>query len=103
VINVLVKTEYDYSDEFTVSGFCIMTQEEYEATYIKLVKHFDNDNSTHIECYFGTNESIYLESFKDVWKGMSVSLMTDEETKIIEHIFDRSWGLCTFDQIVDGL
>lgn len=82
----VIKTIFDYADEFNVDGIKIVTDEECEE-YLKMIDHLDKLDSIKddIEIYFGTNEFYTLYDFsKDDIKIIDIE---DSEVKTFQKIF----------------
>jgi hypothetical protein len=91
VTTVLVKTTYNYADEFDVYGLIVMDESIYLKGRTAVQLHFDNDGDE-IEIYFGTNEAINIESFEDFESGIEIEYLTDDEVDMLERLLDSQFG-----------
>lgn len=82
---LLVKSNFDYSDEFDVKGFALYTEEAWNNYLIAAQKFFDEND--YIEQYFGTNEMIVVEDFDDMLRGYEVVEITNAEWETLNKLF----------------
>ena len=97
--NLLIKTSYDFHCHY--DGFVIMTKEDYEIALDELEQAFVDDEF-YIEVSID-NEFLSFESYSDIMEGIEVIELTDSEYTSFMEIFGDRYGLCTFDQIINGL
>lgn len=81
-IKILVKCEFDWADEMDVYGFSTFEPREWEYVCKEI-----NAIEYPIDWYVGTNEEITFDSADDIFRGFDVSVLTSEETEIIERRF----------------
>ena len=84
----LIKTEYDYSDEFDVSGMRIVSEDELE----KINRNIDNVKNYPMTCCFGTNEELEFIDPDDVKHGLTITEISEEEEDIIVKLFGPGFG-----------
>lgn len=80
---VLVKTCYDYSDEFDVKGAILMEAGKLFAHVQALEKYFEDGNGL-LEVYFGTNEAIRFSSIDDVTYGIEVADLNVIDAEVLK-------------------
>lgn len=85
---VLVKFNFDYADEFDLNGFYVTTSEEFTSDMEYLKINF----KPNIEKYFGTNESIIIESIKEIENAYSITSITEEEYNTLKKLFGKSYS-----------
>jgi hypothetical protein len=94
VDKLLVKMDADYADEFSVYGFSIMSQEDYDKMMelaAKAIKHRGE-----IEVGFGTNEGLLWDSVEGLKRSFTIRKITDQEAMTLENMFGTdSFGTCT--------
>ena len=79
---VLVKFKKDYADEFDVSGLKVVLKEDWE----KEVERFRNCKYP-FEKYFGTNEALEFDSFKELMSAFRVYDLDKEDYCILKKYF----------------
>ena len=78
----LVKCEADYSDEFDVYGFEVMSKKRWEA-----IKEAIKRINYPVEFYFGTNEGLMPESPKELLSYFTVVEISKEEVEVLKKFF----------------
>jgi len=90
---VLVKFSGDYADEFDVTGFVIYDRDKLEEQ-LKVVE--ENWNLGHEngerEFYFGSNQAVICESWKEFRNYFTIFDITEKEEKVINKFFPGVWG-----------
>ena len=112
---ILVKFEDNYADEFDLNGFFITTKPEWEKILVAAKKSFaplEAENATkkaaidakiaageyayfrpnEKEFYFGTNESLFYESFEDWFSSYMVVELTNEVAEFMQATFPYGFG-----------
>lgn len=79
----LVKFDKDWADEFSVYGFAIFEQSEWDDLYKKLKKNKNKE----VSFGFGTNEGWDNESIGDFLSDIKVIQITNEEKLVITKLF----------------
>jgi len=97
----LVKFEADYADEFDVHGFRVMSKPDWDDFVSKAEKV-----NYPIEIYFGTNEAIEVDSFKELMRSFKVTELNETDAKCISQHFNNYANRCEFgwdpiDHIID--
>jgi len=98
----LVKCQADYSDEFDVYGFKVMSDEQ----WIILQENIKKCNYP-MEVYFGTNEALIFESPNEIMRSLTAIEMTPEEVEVLKKGFGTSYdnsinyGAGIIDNIID--
>lgn len=100
--NLFIEFNSNYADEFDISGFLIMSEEEWEEHKLVAEKRFSSlepterstrrGESPSLEVYFGTNEQIIYESLSEYLRSFTVTEISDEERATLEKFFKPSWG-----------
>lgn len=88
-MSVLIKTTFDYADEFDCCEMCVMADEDYEIWLNSWERRLTNET---VEIYFGTNEALQIMSFEEFKQGLEVSELTEAEAKVFDKFFDGSFG-----------
>jgi hypothetical protein len=83
---LLVELSMDWADEFTVNGFRVMTESQWE-DHKRLVRKKKEDS--HIEVYFGTNEALEWEGAEEYIDSFSITEITDEEADVLKRFFGQ--------------
>lgn len=80
---ILVNYNDDWADEFSIYGFCIVT----ESVWKEFQKYIKNKSFEGQEMYFGTNEFIefYYKSYKSSFK---IQEITKKECVFLEKTFN---------------
>lgn len=81
-MDVLITFESDWSDEFTVYGFCIMPKDQWLNFQEKLHEYFKYDN--YLDWYFGTNEHIEWSGYSEVIECLRERDLTPTESLILK-------------------
>lgn len=76
----------DYSDEFDVYGFEVVTDETWE----KYKETIQNMKYPH-EVYFGTNEELIFEDVNDYMRNIKVKDISEAEAEVFGKFF-RNYG-----------
>ena len=84
----LIKTDYDYADEFDVSGFRIVNEDVMK----EITKKIDNEKNYPMTCSFGTNEELEFIDSDDVKHGLTITEISEEEEDIIVKLFGPGFG-----------
>lgn len=100
---VIVFTDANYADEFDVQGFEIIEKDRWDRLLSIAEEYFNSENAEPLELYFGTNEMIYFEDFRDVQDFFNIKEITDEECQVIEKCFGKYYGICMFERVADLL
>lgn len=83
----LVKYDSNWADEMDVSGFRIMTDDDWEAYQEAFKNHFDaGEQYSH---GIGTNEEIEYEDIKQFMSDFKVEEITTEEAAVIHKFFSK--------------
>lgn len=80
---VLVKTCYDYSDEFDVKGAVLIEAGQLLANITELEKYFEGGGDA-FEAYFGTNECIVFNTIDDVTCGLTVAELNVFDAEVLQ-------------------
>jgi hypothetical protein len=88
---VLVKFKKDYADEFDVTGVMVVSKETWE----KELEKFKTAKYP-FEKYFGTNEYLEFDSFKDAMRSFKVYDLTQEEYEILKKFFHEYSDIIQF-------
>ena len=84
---VLVTADVNYADEFDMSEFTTMTVRHFKDMVTSL-KNYEDE----IEWYFGTNEEFRFDSGEDLLSCLEFKLITQEESDMIDNLFDGAFG-----------
>jgi len=84
---LLIKSSYDYGDEFDCKCFMpFNTREDYETWLGDIQRQLDEDGSP-IEHYFGTNEYLTISNVEDVVDSLTIIEISDEEQAVLKRLF----------------
>jgi hypothetical protein len=86
---ILVKTSFDYGDEFDCKEFTVFENEAYErwiAAWERQLKHGP------VEVFFGTNEELQIDSFDQFEGSLEIIPISEAEYQTFKKFFDGSWG-----------
>lgn len=83
---VLVKWDLNWADEFDMTGFFILSDEN----YAEMDTAIDNLNYP-VEMSFGTNEEYLFESANELRAGISTEQLTDSEAVKFKRLFGDSF------------
>jgi len=108
---VLLKGEDNYADEFGVEFFAVMEKTHWESIdrnakrlFAKITKAYDDDEDCGdvgiewqgvapvIQFYFGTNECVIFNGYKDWRAKITVSKITHDDAKVIVSKIGSSFG-----------
>ena len=81
---LLVIMNADYSDEFDVKGFSIMSQQQFDKMIEGAKKEIENEGS--LEVCFGTNESLLWESADSFKSDFKTKEVTDVDYNNLENV-----------------
>ena len=81
---MLVEYKGNYSDEFDVTGFKIMTDNELDEYMDKVKARLE---SGPIEWYFGSNEYIMIEHFDDFQADFTATPLGHVDLKVLNSLF----------------
>jgi len=84
---LLVTAEVNYADEFDMSEFTTMTVKDFKEI-VNILKDYDDE----IEWYFGSNEELSFNDGKDLLSCLEFKVITQEESDVIDTLFDGSFG-----------
>lgn len=87
---LLVKYEANWADEIDVSGFTVLTKEQWDQNVERIKRHFDEESE--LTCYIGTNEQIDYYNADEALQDFKVTEITDEQAEVLHQLFGRSWG-----------
>jgi hypothetical protein len=99
----LIKFQEDYSDEFDVYGFVVLTYRQWEQ-YQEMFKCLELPK----EYYFGTNEMIIFSSPEEIMSSLKVSDMTIQDEISLKKLFpplysNIEWGWTPFEQMLESI
>lgn len=100
---VLVKTNYNWADEADFPSFEIMTKEELHSAKELTRAYFDNEDCYDVLVGVGTNEEIEFNNYQDVFSGVSITVLTEEEAKIIKNKIGLSYGGCPLSCVIENI
>ena len=86
---VLIKTNFNFADQFDCKEFAIMSDEEYEKWIAAWERKFKDGT---VQVQFGSDEAIQIDDFDDFECGLEITEISDVERKMFEKYFDGSWG-----------
>lgn len=95
---LLIKCGSNYSDEFDVDCFQVMTESEWESHKKEAAKRFSS-NEDEVGCLFGTNESVFWSSLEDYLDQCSVTELSEQDYQTMKKCFgnedtnDISFGM----------
>jgi hypothetical protein len=87
---VLITSRMDYADEFDVHGFIVLDKEKFDY-YDARAKMYFETSGAEINCSFGTNESVVLDSYYKWESGLTVTDISDVEAEVLLKLFGK-WG-----------
>lgn len=85
-MNILVKYDGNWVDEFDVYGFMVTTDTQWEKHLADAKKHFKNRDDE-VECYFGTNEAITYSDYEDYARHFSTHPLTADDLAMLQKLF----------------
>ena len=100
---VLVKTSFDYNDEFDCKEFCIFDDEDYEQWIANWERKLTE--GADILVWFGANQHLTIDSFEQFEQSIEVLEISETERKVFDKYFEGSWGtgdIFSFDEFEDG-
>lgn len=100
---ILVFTEANYADEFDIYGFEIIDRKRWETFLEKAEEFLSGEESSSMELYFGTNESILFEDMRDVEDFFSIKEITEEEYAVIKKLFGEDYGHSLFTNFEENI
>lgn len=103
---LLIESDFDYSDEFSVTGFIITTEDGFEETKAFITKYFNEHKYVKcdgVEMYFGTNEALQFGSASEVLDCLQVTKLTTGEAHTIANVLGDSYGIFNLNSLVEGL
>lgn len=96
----LIKFASNYADEFDVSGFQILTGDEWEELKQEALKYFSDDSHRDSDYgrisfawYFGTNEELQFDSYEDWLNCIEVIPLDKIQTEVLHELFGYSYGI----------
>ena len=89
--HVLVKARVDYADEFNCKFFGVFPKAEWEEIVNKTRNTFANIKLSELECYFGTNESLILDTFDNWFSSFEVRDIHSDEASTLQTFFEDRW------------
>jgi hypothetical protein len=100
---VLVKTSFDYGDEFDCKEFNVFSDEDYEQWIADWERKLTECNEVLV--WFGTNEHINIDSFEQFEQSIEVIEILEADKKVFDKYFDGAWGtgdIFSFDEFDEG-
>ena len=91
---LMLKFEKDWADEFDITGFCVMTEAEWNAKKLEL-DIFWQKVEPGMKCFmgFGTNQKVEFSSAKEVLNSIKEVGITKVQHDVIKDLFRRgSYG-----------
>lgn len=98
---LLIKTSFDYADEFNVVGYDIITEKQFEED--KELVHEVLSRRGEVECYFGTNEYIPITSPEDFYSQLNVKTISEEDAEVIKQHLGTSYGTFSYNDVIDRI
>jgi hypothetical protein len=89
---LLVKTEFNWGDEFDISGFAVFSESQWDEVMDRVFDLFESRHGDVYEFWFGTNQAIELSSFQEWREGVSVEEISDEEAAVLKKLFPYCSG-----------
>lgn len=83
---VLIKWEQNWADEFDMTGFQILSDEDYNR-FIDRINNADYP----VEASFGTNESYEFESIEDITRSIDAITLTEKEAETFSNLFGEKF------------
>lgn len=104
----MIKTSYNYADEFDVDGICTMKISKWNKLQEKVTEAFSKlppvkpgrYRDDVVELYFGTNEAIGFNSAKQVLSA-DIKEITMEEYDVLKKLGLTSYGGLTMDEVCE--
>lgn len=93
--NYFIIWDDNWADEFDVFGFETIHPKTYDECIIALEHMKENDKHRYSEmqeCYFGTNEFMWLSFENFHQKLMGARILTDLQEIILKNLFGHIWG-----------
>jgi len=87
----LVKFEYNYADEFDVTGWRLMNQERMD----KFNEGIEKAKYPR-ECYFGTNKAFEIQNKEEILSAFEIIEINDMEANILKTIIGESHGFVPY-------
>ncbi len=85
----IIVFDSNYADEFDVTGFRIVTDEE-AVKYINSIAEAFKRTDENIEWYFGSNEYVEFESEDEILNCITIKDITSDEFKFLKSLFNLS-------------
>ncbi len=85
---LLIKFDCNYADEFNMSGFKLVSHDEFYA-FLHRVKEYFKENKT-LEIGFGSNESFILESENGLTDCFTVTSIFEHEENVLLNLFENA-------------
>jgi len=90
--HVIVIFNDTWSDEFDVSGFMVMSKQEYASNYFTPIAEYFKEYDFW-EYGFGTNEEFVYESFEDFMRTLTIIEISEKHAEIIKSYFGGDYGI----------
>lgn len=87
----IIKSCFNYSDEFDVYGIALMTKEEF-AFWLDAAKTYFKEIDEVCEMGFGTNEELSFDSYEDVLYGIDYTGLTEQKYKMFYGVLGKYFG-----------
>lgn len=99
---LLIKYDSNYADEFDISGFRVMTEDEWEVIKTNAKKAFDTRplemhyyykdmRAVPLEIYFGTNEFVSYEKYEYWLNDFRISTISENEVEFFKKHFGHNF------------
>lgn len=86
-MNILVKWTEDWADEFDMSGFVVITKEE----WVDFNSRLETANYP-VEAYFGTNEAYEFQNKEEVLAGITTEEVFKEDMQTLTSLFGSKYS-----------
>lgn len=78
---VLVKSCFNWSDEFDVEGLWVTTREEFDSTAKEIQTLLADDDEVGLTTWFDSNQCIEIRSYHQWTSGISVMPISEQEAE----------------------
>jgi hypothetical protein len=83
----LVKFDNDWADEFSLTTFAVIENQEVERLFNLVELYFSFFPGKIIEMYFGTNEFFEFEDYKSFRNSFEIVNLTEQEVEMFRKLF----------------
>lgn len=91
----------NYADEFDVEGYQAITKSQYDRIMMYMESYFITNRV--YEWYFGSNEYICYQNYKDFFNAFSTTLISEDEYDTLMRLGLGGHGTSPIDNLLDKI